>query len=532
MGFEAVLVVLEHIKAIVSALFEQKLVMASLLDDLAVAHYDDIVGVLYGGKAMRHHQHCTRLHHLRKRILNEKLGFGVDICRRFVKNHYLRLMDYRARKRQKLTLTGGEVVSALSYFLVKSVVEPVYEFIGVDVAAGFVYFLVAHAVHAKKDIAAYRSGEQEHILKHLPEAAAEGGKLYLSNVDAVKKYFALLYVIVTAEERQYRSLAGAGGADEGNIVARVDFEGDILQHPVFIGIRKPYMAELDAALYVGELDGVGSINDLRLHVKQRENLLCRSECRLEPVELLRKVLDRVEEFRNVHIKRHNGAACYGLTEEGCIADVASAAEIQQAHDGRNVEHIDRRAEDAEHEHLLFFRLAEPVVLFGEFVHLPVLAVEDLYDLHARKVFRKKGVDIGCAVLDLAVCLTREFPEDYGEQYDERHEAEHHKRQLVVQAEHCRKHAHDYEAVFYEVDDEVREHHGNCVCVVGEARHQLADGDGIELVMRKRFDMGEKILAESGDYLLPCFLEYYGLEIGADKRNDEYRRIYGYTNPEV
>ena len=45
-------------------------------------------------------------------------------------------------------------------------------------------------------------------------------------------------------------------------------------------------------------------------------------------------------------------------------------------------------------------------------------------------------------------------------------------------------------------------------------------------------MGEKILAESGDYLLPCFLEYYGLEIGADKRNDEYRRIYGYTNPEV
>ena len=114
------LMILEHIKSVVAAATLEQLKVIALLDDLTVREHDDIVRVLNGRESVRYDEHRTDIHHLFKRILNEKLGLSVYIRGSLVEYHDLGLMDYGSRKREKLTLTGGEVVAPLAHLLVKS----------------------------------------------------------------------------------------------------------------------------------------------------------------------------------------------------------------------------------------------------------------------------------------------------------------------------------------------------------------------------------------------------------------------------
>lgn len=167
---------------------------------------------------------------------------------------------------------------------------------------------------------------------------------------------------------------------------------------------------------------------------------------------------------------------------------------------------------------------ETSVLFRKLAHLFVLAVKYLRDLYAREVLRKKGVYVGSAVLDLAISPSRKLAEYDGEQNDERHEAQHHKRKLVIDAEHGDEHADYDEAVFYKIHEYVREQHGNGVRIVRDARNKLADGHGVELRVREAFDVRKQIFSEFREDLLPRLLQDYRLKICARKRDEKDARI--------
>ena len=95
--------------------------MVALLLYLALGKKNDVIRVLNGGKAVGNNEHRSDIHHFFKRILNEKLGFGIYIRRRLVEYHNGRLMNYRSCKREKLALTCGEIVSALADLFVNAV---------------------------------------------------------------------------------------------------------------------------------------------------------------------------------------------------------------------------------------------------------------------------------------------------------------------------------------------------------------------------------------------------------------------------
>ena len=97
-------------------------------------------------------------------------------------------MHYRSCKRKELTLACGEVVTSLSYLLVKSVGELVDEVVCVYVLAGLEDLLVGDGVITKNNIGTNRSGEEEHVLKHLTEVTAQGRELDIFNI----KLFAAL----------------------------------------------------------------------------------------------------------------------------------------------------------------------------------------------------------------------------------------------------------------------------------------------------------------------------------------------------
>ena len=165
-------------------LCQQRLV-AALLQNLAVGQYNDIVRVLDGGKPVRHDQHRADRTHFFQAILNQQLGLGVDIRRGFVQYHDAGFVDDGPRKAQQLPLTSREIVAALADLLVEAVVQLVNELIGVDITADLHDLLVGDAFFPQDDIAADRAREEEHILQHLAEVAAQRRNFDFADVDAV-----------------------------------------------------------------------------------------------------------------------------------------------------------------------------------------------------------------------------------------------------------------------------------------------------------------------------------------------------------
>ena len=135
---------------------------------------------------------------------------------------------------QKLPLTGGEVVATLSDHFVQPTFQPGDEGVGIDIAAGLPDFFLGEVFFPEGDVAPDRAGEQEHILQHLTEMAAEGGNLNLPDVCAVNENLTLLDVIIPADEGENGGLAGAGCAHEGNGLLGRDLEGHIPQYLVAV----------------------------------------------------------------------------------------------------------------------------------------------------------------------------------------------------------------------------------------------------------------------------------------------------------
>ena len=61
-----------------------------------------------------------------------------------------------------------------------------------------------------------------------------------------------------------------------------------------------------------------------------------------------------------------------------------------------------------------------------------------------------------------------------EQHDNRHEAEHHQRQLIVQKQHRNQNTDDHEEVLQKIDQKVGEHQRNRVRIVCRSRDKLSD----------------------------------------------------------
>ena len=178
--------------------------MRSMLHDFSVGQYDNLIRMLDRRKTVRYDQHRSDVLHLFHGILDQKLGFGVDVRRRLVKDHDRRLMDDGTRKREKLALSGGEVVSSLPHRLVEAVIQLVDKLVSIHVMADVHDLFIGNPLLAENNVATDRSREQEDILQHLAEFFPQGIDLDLSDVDAVDQNLTLLELVVPADQGKNR----------------------------------------------------------------------------------------------------------------------------------------------------------------------------------------------------------------------------------------------------------------------------------------------------------------------------------------
>ena len=529
---ELLLLELEGIEVVVTALLRQQLLVVTLLDDLSVGQQDDIIGMLDGGKAMGHDQHGADVLHLFQGVLDQHFRFGVDVGGGLVQDHDAGLMDDGTGKAQQLPLTGGEVIATLPDRLVQALFQPGDEAVGIDIAAGFPHFLIGNAFLPQQDVAADVAGKQEHILQHLAEVTAQGRDPDLADIDAVDQNLALLDVVIAANEAQNGGLAGAGGADKGHGLLGLHMERNALEDP-FIGlIGKPNILKLDLTLDLVELNGVFFVHHLGLHVQNGKDLLRAGEALLQHIKLLSQGLDGVEEPGNVAIEGNHDGAVDDLAHKLRLLDIALGGKVEQAQLAGHKQHIHHGAEDAEDVHSVLLGLFQVAAALGKVLHLPVLPVEDLGDLHAAEVFGKIGVDVGGGVGDLAVDPAAELAEQQGKEDHEGHKAQDHQRQGIIEDEHGRQHAHDDHGVLHQSHQDVGEHEGNAVGVVGDSGHQLAHRDVVELLMAQLLDAGKGVQADLGQDLLTGLLQDHGLEIGADDADDQNAGIQRHHHVQI
>jgi hypothetical protein len=112
-------------------------------------------------------------------------------------------------------------------------------------SAAFSTSFVLYALRAQPDIPADRPAEQEWILQHHAEAAAQIGEVHVFHIDPVDPDRSLLHVVEPQQQRDQRGLASARVPDNSRGFAGFDREADIAQHPV--GVPTPSLPGSDAS---------------------------------------------------------------------------------------------------------------------------------------------------------------------------------------------------------------------------------------------------------------------------------------------
>src|ERR1700693_4883782 len=97
------------IERVVEAMSREQLGMATLLDDLALIHDDDVVGVADGREAVRDHDAGSALSKSRHRLLDLDLGARVDTAGRLVQDQDGSIGQEGSGDGQQLLLPGGNV---------------------------------------------------------------------------------------------------------------------------------------------------------------------------------------------------------------------------------------------------------------------------------------------------------------------------------------------------------------------------------------------------------------------------------------
>ena len=100
---------------------------------------------------------------------------------------------------------------------------------------------------AERDVAGDVAAEEEDVLQHDADVAAQLPEVPLADVDTVDAHVAAAHVVETRQQLDERRLAGAGRADDRDLLAGIHLERDVAQHPLLAFVGEAHLVELDRA---------------------------------------------------------------------------------------------------------------------------------------------------------------------------------------------------------------------------------------------------------------------------------------------
>ena len=146
--------------------------MRAALDNLAVAHYQNAVGVADRRQAVRHHKACAAGHKLVECRLHLQLGARIDTRSRLVQQQDSRVGEHDARNAQQLLLALAKRAAVLANHRVVAFRQLHDKLVRVRALGGFDNLLARGAWTTVSNVVRHRALEQPRILQHHAKGAA------------------------------------------------------------------------------------------------------------------------------------------------------------------------------------------------------------------------------------------------------------------------------------------------------------------------------------------------------------------------
>ena len=183
-----------------------------------------------------------------ERELDQAFGLAVDARGRLVHHQDARVVGERAREREQLALAGGKIGAALAESprgahraAARRSAAPA------RASSASRTSLLAEIGAAQADVLEDVVGEEEDVLLDQADRAAEFGEVPFAHVDAVDQDSARGDVVKAVEQLDDGGLARAGGADDRDLLARLDPEAEVAQHRLARTVGEGDVVEDDLA---------------------------------------------------------------------------------------------------------------------------------------------------------------------------------------------------------------------------------------------------------------------------------------------
>ena len=203
--------------------------MTAALDDAAGFDDEDLIGGDDRRQSVGDDQRRTAGEGSVQRRLDVGLRRRVEARGRLVEDDHGRLGEQQPGDRQPLTLTTRQPVAALSDDGVETGRQGAHERIEVGVAQRRPQLLLGCIGRGEQQVLADAVVEQVAVLGDHADGPAQRLERQLTDVDAADRHRPRVDVVQPREQGGDRRLAGARRADEGDDLARLDAERDVVK---------------------------------------------------------------------------------------------------------------------------------------------------------------------------------------------------------------------------------------------------------------------------------------------------------------
>src|SRR5438552_3352823 len=247
----------------------------------------------------------------------------------------------------------------------------------------------------------------------------------------------------------------------------------VTKDPVALVVREAHVVEGDLAAHVRQFAGMWRVDDRRSRVEEPEDPLRRRHRRLHDVVLLREVADGLEEPVDELPEREKGPDRHLPLQD------PEAAGDEECGARGGARETDGREEHGHRPDLAPVRVQQIGIQIVELLERRALASEQLHDRHAREVLVQIGVDPREPDADRAERVAHDPPEVHGQPDQEWQRGEGDERETEIEHQEDDRDRSDDDDVAEDRDDTLRDHVDQRVDVVGDPRHEAADGVMVE-----------------------------------------------------
>ena len=261
--------------------------MPALLGDPAVLKQQDAVGRADGGQAVRDDEAGAALQGLLDRVLDEHLGFRIHRGGGLVQHKQPGIVQDGAGKGDQLLFACGQPAAALAHLAVIALVHLPDEGISIDQPGGGHGLLPAGLRIGVAQVVHHRAREQVRLLQHIAQGGLQPQLAALPVIHAVDQDAPGSGLIKAAQQVHDGGFAGAGGADDGDGLARPDVqikitedlgavlvaEGDVLKGDGAMDLLPVLAPGVEVVAIF--LDHRRAVLDVRLGLQQADHALGR-----------------------------------------------------------------------------------------------------------------------------------------------------------------------------------------------------------------------------------------------------------------